>query len=619
MIPRPSAKEDEASEKVKERDLRVQELIVQLVGDVAVDAGSRTAEAHARWLLAHMLDYHRREDKVDWWEYFELRDLEPDARREAIQVIEGLAFVERRHMGRTRPLDRYRYPEQPCKVGVGDYVNDADGKFGVVDWVDHDARLIDILKNGARAEDHPKSVFAHTFIPSTPKPAALDRVAESVIATGMQGAGPYRAARSLLMREKPRLRGGTFLQGHDSTAAEFAVRIVTQLDGTVLPIQGPPGSGKTYTGARMIVELVRRGMRVAVTANGHKVIENLLETVLEQAKELGVAVRCGHKSSNEDGGAGGIEQFPTNEGALAALRSGEIQVLGATAWLWAREEAFEIADVLFVDEAGQMALPEVIVCSGAADSVVLLGDPQQLEQPKKGSHPEGTAESALAHVLQGEQVMPPERGIFIPETWRMHPSICGFCSEVFYEGKLSPRPGLEKQALTGTGRFDGSGLWVVGVEHEGNQNDSLEEVAAVTEIVRALLDRKAHWVDATGKSKRIKASDILVVSPYNLQVMALREELDALGVMAGTVDKFQGREAPVVIYSMASSSPSDASRGMEFLYSLSRLNVATSRARCATILVASPKLFEPECKSPRQMKLANALCRYVEMAGLSAG
>jgi len=259
-------------------------------------------------------------------------------------------------------------------------------------------------------------------------------------------------------------------------------------------------------------------------------------------------------------------------------------------------------------------MANVIAASGAANSLVLFGDPQQLDQPQRGSHPDGTEVSALAHILEDHKVIPDDRGIFLAETYRMSPSICAFCSEVFYEGKLGARPELRAQRLSGAAPFDGAGLFRVHVEHTGNTNESREEVEAVSVIVDSLLASGAAWTNSKGETNAVTAQDILVVAPYNLQVDALRAALASRGVNAGTVDKFQGQEAAAVIVSMACSSPSDASRGMEFLYSLSRLNVATSRARCATILVANPRLFEPECGSPRQMLLANALCRYVEMS-----
>jgi uncharacterized protein len=185
---------------------------------------------------------------------------------------------------------------------------------------------------------------------------------------------------------------------------------------------------------------------------------------------------------------------------------------------------------------------------------------------------------------------------------------------VFYEGRLHARAGLDRQVLVGTAPFEGAGLWVAEVAHEGNQNSSSEEVDLIVRIVDDLLRPDARWIDGEGVEHPMTAHEILVVAPYNSQVALLLERLDGRGVRAGTVDRFQGQEAPVVIYSMATSTPEDAPRGMEFLYSLNRLNVATSRARCACILVASSRLFEPECKSPRQMQLANAICRYVELA-----
>jgi uncharacterized protein len=392
------------------------------------------------------------------------------------------------------------------------------------------------------------------------------------------------------------------------------VRLVGHLDRSYLAIQGPPGSGKTYAGARMILALVQAGKKVGVTAVSHKVIVNLLDAVRRQAAQDGVSVALGRKCKDEDDPGEGIAGYGSNSKAMEALQSGDIDVLGGTAWLWASDEATASVDVLFVDEAGQMSLANVLAVSQATNSLVLLGDPQQLEQPQKGSHPDGVDVSALQHVIGGEQTMPPERGIFLPETWRLAPAICRFTSEVFYEGKLSERPDLAHQRLTGASPFDGAGLWLVPVEHTGNQNASLEEVDVVAGIVSRLLSPGSQWVDKHGAVHRLRPADLRIVSPYNAQVSRLAERLADRGVPVGTVDKFQGQEAPVVIYSMATSRPEDAPRGMEFLYSLNRLNVATSRARCAAIIVASPALLEPECRTPRQMQLANALCRFRELA-----
>ena len=238
-----------------------------------------------------------------------------------------------------------------------------------------------------------------------------------------------------------------------------------------------------------------------------------------------------------------------------------MNVLGGTAWLWARPEFAGAVDVLFVDEAGQMSLANVLAVSGAATSIVLLGDPQQLDQPQKGSHPDGVNASALGHILGAHQTIPRERGIFLPVTWRMAPGICGFTSELFYEGLLTSKPGLERQTIVGADGLEGSGLVVVEVEHTGNRNASTEEVEAVADLVARLLAPGARWTDEEAKATQLKPDDVLIVAPYNAQVSRLAERLAPTGVRVGTVDKFQGQQAPVVIYSMATSSPEDAPRG----------------------------------------------------------
>jgi uncharacterized protein len=619
-IERPTPKESEPPESVAEWAAKIAPLIEALTRDVPLETEQRSKEQQARWLLAHMLDYYRREDKVDWWKYFDMQGRTPEELEDQRGVVTGLQLVAalgKVGKARTRVTDRYRFPDGACRVRVGDELHDSAGRFGELVAIDADALTIDIIKAEKRTADLATSLFAHNYINPSPKPELLVLMAESVLATGMTGAGGYRVARSLLLHEPPRLSGVEFRTNENEAPDVFATRIVNHLDSTVLPIQGPPGTGKTYTGARMICELVRAGKKVGVTATGHTVIQNLLKAVLKQARKEGLTVSCATKVYKKSDDPGDIREFTGSnyDPVLNGMRGGAFDVLGGSSWLWAREDARDLVDVLVVDEAGQMTLADVVVSSQAAKSVVLLGDPQQLEQPQQGSHPEGTEASALAHILEGDPVITPERGIFLSETRRMAPAICDFCSEVFYEGKVTSHAGLEKQCITGTGRFDGAGLWLVPVTHEGNQHESPEEVAEVERIIATLTCAGAEWYDGHDDTvKPLTAKDILVVAAYNAQVDVLRECLGPLGVRAGTVDKFQGQEAAVVIYSMAASSPSDASRGMEFLYSLNRLNVATSRARCATIVVASPLLFEPECASPKRMRLASGLCRYVEMA-----
>ncbi|HXU46616.1 MAG TPA: DEAD/DEAH box helicase, partial [Thermoanaerobaculia bacterium] len=570
------------------------------------------------WLLGHSLEFHRREDKVGWWEYFRLAGLSEDERYDEPRAIAGLRF-ERRvpPEGRGRvPTDVYSFPPQEVDRRSKEARIDEKRRLGTIECLDPVAGRVEIKKTVATVDEHPSSVFLHGHVDKRALEESLLRLAEWVVDQGIDAPGEHRAARDLLLRRPPRgcspAGGSLALPGDDAVAA--ARRLALDLDSGVLPIQGPPGAGKTFTGARMIVELVRQGKKVGVTAVSHKVIANLLATAWKAAGEEGIELRCLEKvgSSAEVVAGSPIRQTADNAEIEACLRTGEVQVAAGTAWLWARPELAGSIDVLFVDEAGQMALADVLAVSQAAESLVLLGDPQQLEQPIQASHPDGTAVAALTHLLAGRPTLPPDRGLFLERTWRLHPGICAFTSEQFYEGRLRSLDGLERQALHAPAPFDESGLYFLPVEHEGNQSSSDEEATVVAALVRSWLEAGAEWTDRHGARAPLALDDVLVVVPYNAQIRRLQDLLP--GIRIGTVDKFQGQEAPVVIYSMVTSSPEDAPRGMEFLYSRNRLNVATSRARCACVLVASPRLLEPECRTPAQMRLANALCRYGEMA-----
>jgi hypothetical protein len=577
----------------------------RLLSGIPADRTEHTAEQYAKYLMAYMLEWHRREDKATWWEYFRLKELSDEELLDERDAISGLEFVE--CVGGTSkcPIHRYRFPIQDTEVREGDDLETAEGKLGCVEDINRATLTIDIRKTQKMARKHPLSAFVFGYIDSEQQTESLIRLGVWIADHGIDAEGPYRAARDLLLWKRRFDRTNADVTGE-------ANRLVLQLDRTVLPIQGPPGAGKTSTGAQMICELVKSHKKVGITAMSHKVIRKLLDETVKAGKNQGLQIQCIQRvPEKSDEESPGIKETEKNPAPLEALCCGEAQVAAGTAWLWSRQEDEESVDVLFVDEAGQMSLADVLAVSQAAKSVVLLGDPRQLDQPLQGTHPPGVAVSALQHILDTHETMPADRGLFLDHTWRLAPSICEFTSEVFYEGKLSSREELAQQRLEGPTRFAGSGLFFVPVEHEGNQSSSVEEADVVAEIVRELTTSGISWIDKDGKSRPICMDDILIVAPYNAQVFKLAERLPKARI--GTVDKFQGQEAPVVIYSMTTSSPEDAPRGMEFLYSPNRFNVATSRARCVCILVANPKLFEAECKTPRQMKLANALCRYLEM------
>ncbi|HEX9045007.1 MAG TPA: AAA domain-containing protein, partial [Candidatus Limnocylindrales bacterium] len=578
-----------------------------------VDDG--TEAGHARWLLAQLLWFHRREDKSFWRRYYELMgDMTDEERVAAKEPLAGLVYEGPVGTIRRSEIHRYSFAPQDFDVRVGKDVRDpATGESpGTVHAIDESARTVELTRAIGRSVPHPTALVPFDFVDPKPLVESLLRIGDAVAAAGIEGRGPYRAARDLLLRRPPRAgraADGT-LQPPDEAAADTAVRCALGLDDSYLAIQGPPGSGKTYAGARIAVALAAAGKRVGITANSHKVIGHLLDEIAACAGPAGVSI--GQKPDR--GGNCTSRQARCLEGTadvLAAFDDESVRVVGGTAWLWSAEEMAGSVDVLIVDEAGQMSLANTLAVSQAASSIVLLGDPQQLDQPLKGSHPPGADRSALAHLLGQAATVPPDLGLFMEHTRRLHPDVCRFTSEAFYEGKLESLPGCELQQVAGTGPLHGTGLRWIAVSHDGDTSDSPAEAAAVRELVEQLLEAGATWSRADRSVRRIGLEDILVITPYNAQVGELEAVLP--GARVGTVDKFQGQEGPISIYSMATSSAADAPRGMEFLYSLHRLNVATSRAKCIAVVVASPGLLRVRARTPRQVRLANALARLVEL------
>jgi superfamily I DNA and/or RNA helicase len=257
----------------------------------------------------------------------------------------------------------------------------------------------------------------------------------------------------------------------------------------------------------------------------------------------------------------------------------------------------------------------VLGAAHAGSNIVLLGDPRQLDQVLQGSHPPGAEASALGHYLGDDETISRSRGVFLEKTWRMHPRITDYTSELFYESKLTAEEGLEHQRVEGTGDLSGSGLRWRPVPHEGNTNASPEEAAEIVAIVQSLVGR--DWVNSKNERAVIGVDGLRVVSPYNAHRLLIAQALENAGIKGvpvGTVDKFQGQEAAVSIYTMATSRPEDAPRGLGFLLSLHRLNVATSRARALTIVVASPSLLDAIPKAPEELSMVNGLCAFVESA-----
>jgi uncharacterized protein len=286
-------------------------------------------------------------------------------------------------------------------------------------------------------------------------------------------------------------------------------------------------------------------------------------------------------------------------------------LIAGTAWLFAREGMDQALDYLFIDEAGQVSLADAVAVGTCARNIVLLGDPQQLPHVTRNTHPGGSGCSVLEYLLGDAATVAEDRGLFLANSWRMHPDICRFVSDNSYEGRLVSAPGCDLQTVLSAG-LSGAGLRFVAVDHRHNAQQSPEEAEAIAAEVRRLL-QGATVTDREGRTTALSPSEVLVVAPYNMQVRCLREVLPE-GVEVGTVDKFQGRQAAVVFFSMASSSGEDVPRGLEFLFNQNRFNVAVSRAKCLSVVVCSPRLFDTRCRTVEQMRLVNALCKFSESA-----
>jgi uncharacterized protein len=402
---RPEARASAPTEALREVEARLAGLTDALSEGVPENPLERTPEQMSRWLLGQLLHWHRREDKPEWWAYFQRLRMTDDELVEDSEAIGNLEYVGVVDEVAKSTVHRYTFdPAQEHKLRIGDKPSDprTDKSAGEIVALDSVTGTIDLKRGKALTAPHPRSVIPSRPVDALPLRLALQRVAEWVIDNGIDAPGPYRAARDLLLGRAPRLVRSIdhSLRGESESALDAARRLVPALDCSYLPIQGPPGSGKTFTGAHVIVDLVRSGKRVGITGPSHRAIGNLLDEVMKQAAREGITVRAIQKvSDTEQCVSHGVTLAKTNDEVADALHGDEVDVVAGTAWLFARPELADTLDTLFVDEAGQVSLANAVAVSGAARNLVLLGDPQQLSQPLKGSHPQGAECSALAHVL----------------------------------------------------------------------------------------------------------------------------------------------------------------------------------------------------------------------------
>ncbi len=585
--------------------------------DARIDALHGFDPGTPEHLLGDLLGYWRRERAVVAADCLRLSLASRPDQMESPSAITGLTFeglVDR--LGKNgKPLAAkgadFCFPEQPIDADIGPgstmilALQEHEWIFCTLSALDRHAHRLQVLWTEKHAERGvlPTSLVHFVSFNEKPKQDALGALAERMLAGDATAVG-----HAMLRRDAPVFDPGRGPDGGVFTGdLESVCAWSTSLQRSYVPVQGPPGTGKTFTGAHVITTLVQHGQRVGVTAMSHQAIDNLVQAVADRFAEDGLALRAVRKA---DGGpVEGVDYVNDNK----KCANGDYDVVAGTAWLFA-SEAMQArpVDVLVIDEAGQLGLADTLAASISATNVILLGDPQQLPQVAQAVHPGGSGASALQHLLgDGARTFSPDRGVLLDVSWRMHPDVCRFISSVMYDGRLTSHESCSLQRTVA-----GTGLRWLPVEHTGCSTESQQEADVVAATVRRLVG--TAWTDQHSVTRPIGAEDIMVVAPYNDHRRLLTATLTAdpvtAGVEVGTVDKFQGREAAVVVFSMATSSAEFMPRNADFLFSKNRLNVAISRARCLAYLVCTDQLLDTRARDVEQMALISALCSFVEHA-----
>jgi predicted RecB family nuclease len=615
---------DRRSPELEWREALLETVPYEMATDALVEGLKKFGEKSPEHLLGDLLTYWRRERSAYTTPKFaqaasDFGSLYGD--RDFIANLDFEGFDETTSKGgKVSKYANFSWPEQDVDAtsfkrqssvlytGVG-----VEHGYGYLSELDVHARQCKMLWHEYHEEAGglPRVVTLDDYVRPEPKPGVLFHLAEQILSPAPNDP-PISVSLALLRRDTPR-----FVDGFGPSDGRFnddlasTLKWVGHLDNSYVALQGPPGTGKTYSGAHIIYELICAGQRVGITAMSHAAIDNLLHATYEVFKEHNNldalhAIRQTHKSQGLK--LDGVRYNPKRED----FESTSYNLVAGSTWLWSRQGlgAYPV-DVLVVDEAGQLALADCVAAANAARNLILLGDPLQLAQVSQAEHPDGSGASVLEHVLGGHATISDEQGVFISETRRMHPDVCSFISNQIYEGRLTSHASCAQQ----TTQF-GTGLRWLRAEHVGRSTESSEESKIVGAQILSMLG--TEWTNQKGESAPLVASDFMVVAPYNDQVNLLRREFDRTpglaGVKAGTVDKFQGREAPVVFFTMTTSSSEDMPRGPEFLFSRNRLNVAVSRARCLAYLVCTEELLNSRARTIEEMRLIGTLSSFVEYA-----
>ncbi len=598
---RPDA-EEEAQRSVNRAEREAREALARQALSQWVEVPSLAKKASSLAvadLLGHLLGFYWRCDLPKLWLKYQ-REQADEA--DLLDDQDCLALLE--FTGHAEPVNRsvrYQYlvPDQETKLYSKASVACLTDELPASNFqYDADAGLVTFTRAANRPAPPPViTLCASEKIEHAPKLEAIYRFIHQLT----KGDASTAALLDLLFRTSPRLlqmpAGSDLVSEVTPEAVTAAVR---QMDSSYLVIQGPPGTGKTTLAAQVIAALLADGKSVGITSNSHAVINHLLVAAHRVALACGTQVQA-TVVQPADGLPEGVQVIDSRD-----VDSAHHKLVGGTAWLFCRYEQEKKWDYLFVDEASQVSLADVVAAGCGARNIVLLGDQMQLPQPTQGVHPGDSGLSVLDYLMQGHATVPPNKGIFLGLTYRMHPEVCGPVSDGIYEGRLQSAAFCATQRLVLNSNADpalqATGIVYLPVTHANRSQRAPEEAARIKSLFDSLLQQS--WTDRDGETKLITDADILIVAPFNAQMRELRRQLGD-SARIGTVDKFQGQEAAVAIVSMTTSDADNMVRGVDFLFSKNRLNVAVSRAKCLAIVVASPGLHLVDCKKIEDMPLLN--------------
>jgi len=561
-------------------------------------------------IITSIIGYYNRENKPEWREYFDRKHLTDDELIDDPTCIGNMHIFGSQVQEKRSLIYTYKYEDQEFKIKAGKeatLANNLDPEIkdraGSIISIDHDKKIVTIKRGTSQGR------LQDTISIGPPPPFKTDKLEASTykfIDSVIEKKNKYSALISILLKQNPKIKGiregDKIIKTHDFTSE--IPKIISNLDSSYIYIQGPPGTGKTTQASNAIVELLKSNKKIGITANSHKVIHNLLDKIENISSDVPFRGLKMGRSTDEDTiyNSQHIKTSSNEKDFIDGLNSNNTLIYAGTKYHFSSNYYDSKLDYLFIDEAGQVSLADIIAIGSVAKNIVLIGDQLQLGQPIKGSHPGESGKSILDFLLEGKDTIPAHRGIFLNKTYRLNSKINEFISNNFYEDRLVTDVITDKRKIS----FDKKhiikreGVHHISMDHKDNIQKSIEEGQVIKKILNEMIGLK--YFDGA-KDRKLTLEDFLIISPYNAQVNYLMSVLKNAKV--GTIDKFQGQEAAVTIISMTSSDSDILPRNKEFFFNRNRLNVAISRAQCVSIILFNPELLKTSPRSVEQIKLLN--------------